>query len=307
MTTYYVDLENGSDGANGLSFANRKLTIDNVAALMSPGDTCQIMASPTPTSLGQSVQWTDLSATLTLTTAVTATISLCETSWTLANTATVSTTATCKEGSAAATVTLPASPAINTLYAYFATGTIDLSGYKQVTFWIKNSGAVVANNLALKLCTDTAGATPVNTIAIPAIPSVNQFVAITVDTGGALDSSIKSIALYTGSSVTGIGSKVITLDCILAAKDSTSADSLTLSSLIGKNSAGEYWWPIASIVGTTVTLDNDVNATPSQYRGYCGATASVTTWACARSPSTSRTRARCSCCPRSASTGCRAR
>ena len=66
-----------------------------------------------------------------------------------------------------------------------ATG-LNLSGYQQVSFWIRNTAAIVANNYALKLCSDRAGATPVNIIPIPAIPSTAQWVCITVDLGGVL-------------------------------------------------------------------------------------------------------------------------
>jgi hypothetical protein len=62
----------------------------------------------------------------------------------------------------------------------------DLSGYKQISFWIKNSVAVAANTLKLALCSDTEGDTIVDEFIIPAIPSVDRWVAFTIDKGSAL-------------------------------------------------------------------------------------------------------------------------
>ena len=55
MTTYYVDLENGNDANDGLSFANRKKTISAITP--SSSDTIRVMASRATTSLGQTATW----------------------------------------------------------------------------------------------------------------------------------------------------------------------------------------------------------------------------------------------------------
>ena len=161
------------------------------------------------------------------------------------------------------------------LAAYFATGTINLSGYRQVSFWIKQTVGTLgaASSISLTLCSDTAGVTPVNTINIPLLGSLNQWQQVTVDTGGTLGSAIKSIGFVVN---TDNAAQTFLLSNIIACKDSTAADSLTLSSLIGKNDG--KWWGIQSIDGTLVMLDQHTNALPSGTAGYHGTTESVTTW-----------------------------
>ena len=166
------------------------------------------------------------------------------------------------------------------LAAYYATGPLDLSGYRQVTFWLRQTAgtAIVAGDISLRLCSDTVGAVSVQTIAIPGIGSVatSQWMGITVDIAGALPAAVNSIALYVD---TDKGAQTFVLDNIQAAKDSTSADSLSLTSLIGKNTAGETWYPIQYIDGTVVRLGglNSAEADDNTARGYAGTSETVTT------------------------------
>ncbi|MGL5936017.1 MAG: hypothetical protein ACRCZI_10420 [Cetobacterium sp.] len=56
-------------------------------------------------------------------------------------------------------------------------------------------------------------------------------------------------------------------------------DNLNLASVIGKNTAGEFWWAIRSISGTTITLDNSPTGAPaSTPKGYVGTTETITTY-----------------------------
>ncbi len=165
------------------------------------------------------------------------------------------------------------------LAAYWPTGTLDLSGYQQVSFWINqvtgNLGA--AGAVSLRLCSDTAGTAVVRTINIPSLGATARWMPITVDLGTSLGSNIQSIALFVN---TDSGAQTFRFSNIIACKASSAPDSLTLTSLIGKNSSGETWWGIQSINGTRVMLDNDTNATPSSSgsRGYYGTSETVTTW-----------------------------
>ncbi len=165
------------------------------------------------------------------------------------------------------------------LAAYFATGTLDLSGFQQVSFWIKQTAGTIGANSAcsLKLCSDTAGATPVNTVNIPLLGALNQWSPIAVDLATNLGSSIQSIAFYVN---TDNGAQTFLLDNIIACKAASSADSISLTSLIGKNTGTEGWYGIQSINGARVVLDQAVNCIPSSApsRGYSGATESVTTY-----------------------------
>jgi hypothetical protein len=163
--------------------------------------------------------------------------------------------------------------------AYWPTGTIDLSGYQQVSFWIQQTTGTVgaAGAVDLRLCSDVAGATAVNTISIPALGSTGRWMPVTVDLATNLGSSIGSIAFYVN---TDNGAQTFLLNNIIACKASSAADSLTLTSLIGKNTTGETFWGIQSINGTRVILDADTNALPTStsVRGYYGTSETVTTW-----------------------------
>ena len=164
--------------------------------------------------------------------------------------------------------------------AYRATpSTLNLSGYQQVSFWIRqttgNIGA--AGAVDLRLCSDNAGVTAVNIISIPSLGVTGRWMPVTVDLGINLGSAINSIALYVN---TDNGAQTFLLNNIIACKASSANDSLTLTSLIGKNTTGETFWGIQSINGTRVMLDSDTNTTPTStsLRGYYGTSETVTTY-----------------------------
>lgn len=277
MANLFMDYLNGNNANAGTSFALRfkDITSGATAARIAPGDVIRIMKSPDPTSLGITGTWTQGSPTITLASAVTANIATCETSWTASANVTCTTSATCKEGSNSASIALATAFATGKA-AYFATGTLDLSGYQQVSFWVRTNSAVAnTTTLSLRLCTDTTGDVSVHTVAIPALPMTNIWTKVTVDLATNLNSAIKSIALYQDTDRAAV---TLLLDNIIACKASSSADSLSLTSLIGKNTANETWYPIASINGTTVRLDNGTNSLPSAQRGYGGTTETVTTY-----------------------------
>lgn len=143
------------------------------------------------------------------------------------------------------------------LAAYFPTGALDLSGYQQLSLTIKQvSGTVLADNdLTIKLCSDTAGATPVDTINLKSPKLLTNWTTLTVNTGAALGASIQSVALYVN---TDSGAQTIRIGQLVACKAASANDSLTLSSLIGKSSetTNRAWYPIMSVRGRAVMLDS---------------------------------------------------
>jgi hypothetical protein len=157
--------------------------------------------------------------------------------------------------------------------------TLDLSGYQQVSFWISTIGDNPPQRAELRLCSDTTGDTVVDTIPIPAIAAAGRWQAYTYDKGSALGSSISSISMYVNTDIS-TANVSFYFSNIIACKASSAADSLTLTSLIGKNTTGETFWGIQSINGTRVMLDADTNATPTStsVRGYYGTSETVTTW-----------------------------
>ena len=194
--------------------------------------------------------------------------------WTLQNGATVTPTKYTTDGKSGdgCVLIVKASPSNNTLYAYSPTGTLNLSGYQNVSFWIKNSTAILANQWQLALCSDTAGATPQNFIPIPAIPSTGQWVCLNIPYGGNLYNGIKSIALYSGSAAASTAG--IFLNNIIAC----TSTGLNLTSVISTNSADqggtEGWFGIQSIdpTGKIILLDMGTNTILNAGQGYFGTT-----------------------------------
>lgn len=256
------------------------MTSGATSARLGPGDVVRIAKSPAPTSLGQSATWTNQSRTVTLTTAVTEYL-YGEGAWTTGSGANCVCTSTTdrKEGANSATNAIQTGHTTG-IASYFATSSsLDLSGYQQISFWIKTNSAMIANYYSLRLCSDTAGTTSQNTILIPAVPAANTWQQITVDTGGALYNGVQSIALYVE---TDAGAKTIIIDNVIACKASSSDDALTLSSLISKNSSEqggtEAWYGIKNINGVTIELDDMTSSNAGAGKGYNGTTETVTTY-----------------------------
>jgi hypothetical protein len=163
---------------------------------------------------------------------------------------------------------------------YTLPSTLNLSSYQQISFWIYVSGKdLLVNEAELRLCSDTTGDTVVDTVPIPYTPG-GRLRAVTWDKGSALGSSISSISLNINIDLSPNANVGLMFSNIIACKASSAADSLTLTSLIGKNTTGETFWGIQSINGTRVMLDADTNATPisTAVRGYYGTSETVTTW-----------------------------
>jgi len=141
--------------------------------------------------------------------------------------------------------------------AYYATGSLNLSGYQQVSLYFQQqSGTKVdGGNYSIKLCTDTQGDTPAHTMALDNYGGTTMgFRPQTKDFGSNLNSAIQSIALYID---TDQGAQDIYLNNIIACKDSSSADSLTLNSIVGlKDSATcPHWYSIESINDKRILLN----------------------------------------------------
>lgn len=163
--------------------------------------------------------------------------------------------------------------------AYKATGSLDLSGYQQVSFYIKQTAGTVAvsGDVSLRLCSDTIGDTTVHTINIPPMLNLNQWIPFTINLGTNMNNNIQSIALYVDADK---GAQTFLLSNIIACKAASSPDSLNLQSLISKNTADECWYPIMSINGTRIMIGigNNANTNPistANRGGYYGVTETV--------------------------------
>ncbi len=247
-------------GGSSKTDAWKTISTGATAARIQPGDTCRIKASPVETLIGDAT-WTQYSPTVTLPGAVTADICTCETSWTT-STNVVSTTDSSKTKLGAVSTRISIASGFTTgKVAYFATGTLDLSAYQQVSFFVSNSVLYTAGPLALQLCTDAIGDVVVHSIPIPSNPSTNgYFVPVTMDFGVPLDSAINSISLSANSDP---GAIVLYFDNIIACKASASADSVSLISLVGKV------WNQSWIASTVHAANTIRRPTQANRNGFC--------------------------------------
>ena len=148
--------------------------------------------------------------------------------------------------------------------AYFATGTLDLSSYQQISFWVgQDSGSrsqPSSPNLSLVLCTDTQGDVGVHTAPIytgtDTFTSTGFWRPMKTDFGANLNSSIQSVALYV---TTDNGAQTIYLDNIIASKAASAADSITLSSIVGLKTSTDFpnYLMINSIINEKVIKTED--------------------------------------------------
>lgn len=263
----------------------KTITSGATAARIAPGDIIRIAKSGSPTSIGTAT-WTYLSKVVLLDTPQTGSICMCESNWTAigggdTTPALVGVATDAKEGSNCVRLTLDSAPQASASQAYFATGTLNLSNYQNISFWIKNSAATAAENWNVNLCSDTSGATVVDKFLIPAIPSTTRWIPFTIARigGGNLGSSIRSINISTGS-IAPTASSNILIDNFIACK----TGGLNLQSVISKNgldqggTEGYYGIQSISSTGSVILLDNDSNSKSNAGRGYSGTTESVTTY-----------------------------
>jgi hypothetical protein len=186
-----------------------------------------------------------------------------------------------KEGGNCMKLLMDASPQSSKLQAYFNTGTLDLSGYQKMTLWLYNSAVLTtATTWTITLCSGTNGTTPVQTFAIPALPTIGwQPLTLTPAEGGNLGASIQSIAVSTGITAPAANSYLL-LDNILAC----TTNGLNLQSLISKSGLAQggdaLWYPIQSISpeGNIVLIDNHTANKSAAGRGYFETAETVTTY-----------------------------
>ena len=204
------------------------------------------------------------------------------TAWVATANVTTTTSTTTKQGNISDSIAIGAAFTTG-LAAYKAFSTKNLSGYQQLSFFIQQTAGTVASSgqLQLRLCSDNAGVTAVNTFNIPALGALNNWHVFTIDIATNLGSSIQSIGLNITSD---LGAQTFLLSNIIACKASSSPDSLSLTSLIGKNTTNESWYPIQSINGTRIIVDGRLAASPAVSsqggftKGYYGTSETITTF-----------------------------
>jgi len=277
---YYVDPYTGSNSNDGLGWATALYSLDGAtAAMLLPGDSVLIAKTPDPTSIGDAT-WTAGLRTVTLAAACTQMIYPCEYAWqkTDANITSATYGTSRKEGTSCQNTTIGAGYTTGLAVSANLGADVDCAGYKQVSAWVRTSVILSANAVDLVLYSDNnfPPTTAVAVCNIPTVPTINLWTPMTWDLGVAIG-TVRQVGLVVNVDPGVIG---ILIDDIIACKDSTSADSLTLTSLISKNTANEPWFALAWINGTSVGLESIAgNATPSLTLGsYGGATETVGTY-----------------------------
>lgn len=201
--------------------------------------------------------------------------------WTASANVTTSQSATNKEGNGAASIAIAAGFTTGKAAYYTLPASLDLSAFQQVSFWVYLASGTVgaAGSVYLALCTDTIGNTVAHTCNIPALGATSVWFPVTVNLGTNLNAAIQSVALYV---VTDNGAQTFIIDNIIACKAASSADSVTLQSLISKSdgTGDESWYPIESINNDVIMIANqNVNGPlTAAIMGYSGATETVTSY-----------------------------
>lgn len=285
-----ADVATYTAGSYAVDALDKIDSVTGAKGLATTAPICGLAKSPAPTSLGVTANVTKASRNVTLSSAVNLTITDCEntTGWTGYNGASVGQNTTAskrKQGSASLNITMPASPATNTKYAVFVISSgsdTDLSAWQQLNFWVSPNNNTDHYRLTPKLCSDEAGDTPVNTFTMRLLQGANNAIVPHVcDYGSALSATVRSIAFYSDSSVAPAANAVITIDNIFLSKAPSADDSLTLKSLISFSSADNVqdnaWYPIKSISGTALVIDNHPNADYNTGRGFSEDTVSSQT------------------------------
>jgi hypothetical protein len=202
--------------------------------------------------------------------------------WTAsANATTAQNTAIWKEGNSSTEINILGAFTTGKAAYYTLPATLDLSAYQQVSFWVRlNTGTVGAAGQAyVALCTDTIGDTVVHQCNIPALGATAVWVPVTVNLGTNLNAAIRSVAFYV---VTDVGAQNFRLDNIVACKAASSADSVTLTSLVSKSdgTGDEGWYAIQSINSDVIMLanNNDLTSLSTSLRGYNDFTTTITSY-----------------------------
>lgn len=231
------------------------LTVNSgaTAARTAPGDEIRMKKTTGPEALGINATFTNESPTVTLASANTIDIYDCETAFTASANITASRVGTYAwQGSYCCNFQVGSSFTTGKM-AYYDLGAgneLNLSAYSKISFAIGSSNDQAASRFRLCLCSDATGDTPVDEFTIPQLLPVGSYPAgmhtfqLTRNGGGALGSSIRSIALYADVDP---GTPTLYLDNIIACAD------FHHNVAIGDSSTGDFY-AIRGIKGTTVTL-----------------------------------------------------
>lgn len=242
----------------------KTITSGATAARIAPSDNIRIKKNTDPESLGVNATFTNDSATVTLSSALTQLVCDCGSAWTASENVTQSTVTTlAMAGNCQQFAILAGFSTGKVAYFDFGEGNeLNLSAFQKLTFGFYTSIDTAAGVFTIKLCSDASGDTAVDELILNKAIGYDSFIGamhrVLLDKGGALGISIRSIAIYANSDPSTI---TIRID------DINATNGLAHRSLIGKND--DWWLSIKAINGTTITLSGT----------YYGATETVPCYA----------------------------
>ncbi len=262
MAVFYIDPVGGSDAANGSSWALAWQTMQNgaTAARIAPGDEIRIAKSDDPVSLGINATFTKNSSTVTLASALTATIDNMESNYTAATLVTTSLNSNRLEGATSLNITQTAGFTTGKVCHRDLGSSIDFSAYQKISVRLRPTATFAANRIEIHLCSDATGDVPVNTLVVSTSLPGSYWSSVTIDNGAALGTNIRSVSIhYTSDPST----TQLQIDNLIACND------LTHDSLITKVGGDGGFYPIKSIDGTTIVLGSagHIDGTSVRYRG----------------------------------------
>jgi hypothetical protein len=217
VSTFYLDFENGNDANDGTTYANRWKTMFNgaTAARINAGDTVRLQASRTGILAGCSI--TNGSNLLTVPSGNHKVLCNCETTtgWTFSSGLTGSVLTQRLQGNNSIGIT--GSTFSTGKMASFNIGSaLNLSSYSAIAF-VFRIGVSATINITIRLCSDTAGNTTVNSFTFKKwVYGGAGCYPIMLMNGGSLGSSIQSIAIDTNSA---LGTQTLQFDAIAACQD----------------------------------------------------------------------------------------
>lgn len=279
----YMRYPAGSDAALGDTFASALKTPSGiVAGKVTAGETVRWEKSSDPVSSGLTAAWVKGQRTLALSAPLPGTITIFrgESDWTVASgvTAVAGTNQFRGDSVRGSAITIAAGATTGKVaHALVENGPLDLTDYTRISFYcFITTTTLTANNLSIKLCSDTAGNTPVATASLPALPVASRWYKFTLDLTGTLGAGIQSIAIYMDVDVA--PAQPLYFDNFICCKAAGTPGAIDYHTLIGMSSdpENEEWYVVEGFSADMDTIYLGIgsgsvpNPTAAQQRPYFG-------------------------------------
>jgi hypothetical protein len=285
MTTAgFIDFVGGNNANDGSTYANRVLTATSAGAsaartastdwqwrIAKTWDPTQLTPTGTITNGGKSCVLS--SSVIQVVKGNDATIA-----WTSVATHVSQATANTKQNDSGwnRTTTFDGTGMTGVAAYYTLPSTLDLSSYSLLNWQCRETSgtSIAASSIRLDLCSDTLGATPVDSFTITNIQNNQRWYdfALNRDGGGSLHSGIKSIAI---TCLNNCANASVNWGGFWASKDKTGTDCISLHTVFAINSAPsglDYWYKVGRVSndGLTIYFDSYVSQSsgvvPNVYR-----------------------------------------